>query len=210
MKLAVLFPGIGYTCDKPLLYYAEKLALAYGYEVKRVVYGNFPSGVKGDREKMKAALESAFAQTEEILTDVNFGKYEDILFISKSVGTVVAACYRQKYHIACRSISFTPLAETFAFIESVSVESTSRECASAGDTLCGTQGIMFHGTSDPWVQDSSVIREGCERIGQPLYITENGNHSLETGDVAQDIANLLKIMRQVEAYIKAGIKEERL
>ena len=65
MKLAVLFPGIGYTCDKPLLYYAEKLALAYGYEVKRVVYGNFPSGVKGDREKMKAAFESAEKEDAE-------------------------------------------------------------------------------------------------------------------------------------------------
>ena len=24
-KIAVLFPGIGYTCDKPLLYYSAKL-----------------------------------------------------------------------------------------------------------------------------------------------------------------------------------------
>ena len=24
-SIAVLFPGIGYTCDKPLLYYSEKL-----------------------------------------------------------------------------------------------------------------------------------------------------------------------------------------
>ena len=206
MKLAVLFPGIGYTCDKPLLYYAGKLAQGLGYELKRVEYGNFPAGIKGDQEKMKAAFESALTQTEEILKDVDFAQYEDILFISKSVGTVVAACYRQKYHIACRSISFTPLEETFMFIEAhdiVPTDTMPRECASAG-------GIMFHGTKDPWAQDSSVIRKGCERIGQPLYITENGNHSLETGNVAVDIANLQKIMEQVEAYIKSGIAEEGL
>ena len=29
-KLAVIFPGIGYTKDKPLLYYAGKLAKAAG------------------------------------------------------------------------------------------------------------------------------------------------------------------------------------
>ena len=216
MKLAVLFPGIGYTCDKPLLYYAGKLAQGLGYELKRVEYGNFPAGIKDDQEKMKAAFESALTQTEEILKDVDFAQYEDILFISKSVGTVVAACYRQKYHIACRSISFTPLEETFMFIEASSAGGSSagahdivptdtmpRECASAG-------GIMFHGTKDPWAQDSSVIRKGCERIGQPLYITENGNHSLETGNVAVDIANLQKIMEQVEAYIKSGIAEEAL
>lgn len=206
MKLAVLFPGIGYTCDKPLLYYAGKLAQGLGYELKRVEYGNFPAGIKGDQEKMKAAFESALTQTEEILKDVDFAQYEDILFISKSVGTVVAACYRQKYHIACRSISFTPLEETFMFIEAhdiVPTDTMPRECVSAG-------GIMFHGTKDPWVRDSSLIRKGCERIGQPLYITENGNHSLETGNVALDIANLQKIMEQVEAYIKSGIAEEDL
>lgn len=108
--------------------------------------------------------------------------YEDILFISKSVGTIVAACYEQKYQIKARSISFTPLEDTFSFASG--------------------QGIMFHGTADPWVKDSRVIREGCEKIGQPLYITENANHSLETGDVATDLVNLAKIMGQVEEYIK--------
>ena len=29
-KIAVFFPGIGYTCDKPLLYYSAKLAAAKG------------------------------------------------------------------------------------------------------------------------------------------------------------------------------------
>ena len=32
-KIAVLFPGIGYTCDKPLLYYTGKLAVARGYKI---------------------------------------------------------------------------------------------------------------------------------------------------------------------------------
>ena len=32
MKLAVFFPGIGYHCDKPLLYYAKKLTQQCRYE----------------------------------------------------------------------------------------------------------------------------------------------------------------------------------
>ena len=51
MKLAVLFPGIGYHVDKPLLYYGRKLAVQRGYEVVGVPYGNFPDGVKGSPEK---------------------------------------------------------------------------------------------------------------------------------------------------------------
>ena len=47
-KLAVLFPGIGYTCDKPLLYYSWKVLKKLDYEVFPVPYTGFPDGVKGD------------------------------------------------------------------------------------------------------------------------------------------------------------------
>ena len=32
-KLAVIFPGVGYHTDKPLLYYSKKLAFQNGYEI---------------------------------------------------------------------------------------------------------------------------------------------------------------------------------
>ena len=37
-KLAVIFPGVGYHSDKPLLYYSKKLAKNHGYEIKEVKY----------------------------------------------------------------------------------------------------------------------------------------------------------------------------
>ena len=62
-KIAVFFPGIGYTCDKPLLYYGAKLAAEKGYEIARVPYGNFPPNVKGDAEKMYQCFVSAREQS---------------------------------------------------------------------------------------------------------------------------------------------------
>ena len=41
-KLAVFFPGIGYTVDKPLMYYSRKLAATYGYEIILRPYQEFP------------------------------------------------------------------------------------------------------------------------------------------------------------------------
>ena len=35
-KIAVLFPGIGYHTDKPLLYYGKKLAGERGYEIVEI------------------------------------------------------------------------------------------------------------------------------------------------------------------------------
>ena len=85
MKLAVIFPGIGYHADKPLLYYSKKLAKNYGFEIVEVPYGNFPKGVKGSPDKMKEAFFAAVKQTEEILKDVDFASCDKLLFISKSI-----------------------------------------------------------------------------------------------------------------------------
>ncbi len=179
-KLAVLFPGIGYTCDKPLLYYGGKLAAFCGYEVWRVTYGNFPSDVKKDAEKMEAAAQSALKQAEKLLKDEDFSERE-ILFLSKSIGTVVAAAYAKKHDLRVKSVSFTPVEQTFLYAEG--------------------EGIMFHGTADPWTKDTERIQKKCGRIGQKLYLVDSGNHSLETGDVTADIRNLEEIMQRVKEYI---------
>ena len=58
MKLVVCFPGIGYHCDKPLLYYGRRVAGSVGYkEYKNVEYVNRIGNVKGDPVKMQAAFE---------------------------------------------------------------------------------------------------------------------------------------------------------
>ena len=186
MKLACLFPGIGYTCDKPLLYYSGKMLRAMGWEVRQVPYTGFPSGIKGDREKMKAAAELALSQAEKLLQDVNWEGYEEILFVSKSVGTVVSGLYAIHHHVPCRSVLFTPVEETFQFIPG--------------------KAIVFHGTADPWARSEAVL-EGCRRAGLPLFVTPGANHSLETGKVEKDIEILGETMKKVSAFIQGKAAE---
>lgn len=71
-KLAVIFPGIGYTADKPLLYYASRLAKKHGYQIHTVSYSNLPGNIKGNSIKMKQAFELAFAQTEQTLDTIDW------------------------------------------------------------------------------------------------------------------------------------------
>ena len=101
-KIAVLFPGIGYHTDKPLLYYSKKLARKRGYEIVEVKYGPLPSGVKGNAEKMRKAFEMALIYATEQLAEIDFAAYDAVLFISKSVGTAVAAAYANKFAIIRR------------------------------------------------------------------------------------------------------------
>lgn len=179
-KLAVIFPGIGYHADKPLLYYSKKIAAARGFEVINVPYGGFPKGVKGSPEKMREAFSSALSQAEEILKDIRFEDYAQILFISKSVGTAVSSAYAGKRRLEIRNILYTPVEQTFDFVEN--------------------PGIVFHGTADPWAK-TELVEDGCKRKGLPLYITEGADHSLETGDVFRDLGNMREIMEITGKYI---------
>lgn len=182
MKLAVIFPGIGYHTDKPLLYFAKKLVWACGYEIVEVPYGNFPAGVKGSLEKMEAAFYSALAQTEELLKDIDFSKYDSLLFVSKSIGTAVASAYAGEHGLKAHHIYYTPVEQTFSFVEEEG-------------------GVVFHGTKDPWVE-TDIVKKACAEKKLPLFITQNANHSLETGDVFDDLENLKYIMEETRTYLE--------
>ena len=179
-KIAVLFPGIGYHTDKPLLYYSRALVRERGYEVIEIRYGQLPSGVKGNPEKMREAFEQALKAVEAQLKEVCFDSCEDILFISKSMGTALAASYAMKNRIAARQVYYTPVKESFEAI--------------------GREGIVFHGTADSWA-DTEVICEECKKRGLPLYLTEGANHSMETGDTRADLRIMQEIMERTAAYI---------
>ena len=87
MKLAVFFPGIGYHCDKPLLYYSQKLAQECGYEETIALSYTYDGGnIRGNEEKMQQAFESLYEQA-----------------------------YAEKHSIRCRQILYTPLKYTYNF-----------------------------------------------------------------------------------------------
>ena len=179
-KLAVIFPGIGYTADKPLLYYTSRLARKHGYQIQTVSYGTLPENVKGDPEKIKQAFDLALEQTERSLGSIDWNSYGSILFISKSIGTVISSAYASRHDLTVKSILFTPLAETFSL------------------PLAGS--IAFHGTADPWAETDSIQKLAAQK-DVPLFLTQNANHSLETGDVLTDIFILKTTMERVQRFI---------
>ena len=132
-KIAIFFPGIGYTVDKPLLHYGRRLAASLGYDIRLLPYGGFPKKVKGDKSKMAESYEMALKQSKEMMADLDLKEYGEILFVGKSVGTIVAAAIAsentEKERI--RLVLYTPLEETFSFPFQ--------------------KAAVFTGSSDPWV-----------------------------------------------------------
>ena len=75
-KLMIFFPGIGYTNDRPLLYYTGKMAVSeFGFTLKKVNYPGLPDKVKGDPVKMKEAFQAALRSAEDDLKGLDFSAY---------------------------------------------------------------------------------------------------------------------------------------
>ena len=185
-RLALVFPGIGYTADKPMLHYGRRLAERFGYETRVLAYGGFPKKIGGDRDKLRQCCEIALRQAEEQLADTDFCTYDDVLFIGKSIGTVAAAelAANSPARERIRLLLYTPLEETFAF--------------PLGDA------VVFTGGGDPWVGGSEGrIPALCRERRIPCFVIEEANHSLETADPLRDVQNLELILRDTNAFIRA-------
>ena len=186
-KLAVFFPGVGYTIDKPLLHYSRRLAADQDYEIKLLPYAGFPEKIKGDRAKMVESFKLALKQAEDMLSDMDLTGLEDILFVGKSVGTIVAAKIAAESPAAekIRLVLYTPLEDTFTFLKDTA------EC------------IMFTGAADHWVGGANSRISGlCAEKKIPCYVIPEANHSLESGDLYNDLQNMQQIIKTTEEFIR--------
>ena len=189
-KLAVVFPGIGYTVDKPLLHCSRRLASSLGYDVKLLPYTGFPKKVIGDRNRMEESYQIALEQSVRMLSDTDLTRYEDILLIGKSIGTIVAARLASESPARDRTglILYTPLQDTFLFPF--------------------TDAIAFTGSADPWTRARTPITQLCEERGIPCHVIPQANHSLESDDVLQDVKNLESIMEKTRDYMLAHMHKK--
>ena len=185
-KIQVIFPGVGYHCDKPLLYYGRKVAYEAGYQTFINISYNCPvDRIRGNEEKMKTAVEAMFSQAEQQLREVSWDTYEDILFVSKSIGTVIAAMYVQKHlDREVKHLLYTPLKETFLAFEDVGK----------------IDAMAFIGSEDPWSHVPSVIQQ-AEALGISIHRYEGANHSLETEDTFRNLEILTDVMDKSKKYL---------
>lgn len=170
-KLVVLFPGGNYSVDMPLLYYANFKYVVQGYEKLAISYGDYVKDVTEDSKKK--LRESVLHQVEHI----DFKDYEDIIFISKSMGTTIAGWLQQTLGIKVRHIFLTPIEETLQYI------------TSDRDII-----IIIAGKCDKLL-DAYKLKQHCEEAGVSLHQIEGVGHRLEVfGDMDSNIDILKEIV----------------
>ena len=185
-KIAVIFPGMGYTKDRPLLYYAGKIARNCGYNLIFIRYEDisFDKETLRDHGEMTRILGKCINSAEDILSDTDFSEAGDVIFISKSLGCVVAAAIAKRHGIQAKHIFFTPIEQFRDF----------------ADDDCG---IVFYGGGDPFA-DPDTIGSICRAKRIEAYRIEGANHSLEVDDVKADIDNLSYVMNIISDKISGN------
>lgn len=133
---------------------------------------------------MLEAFNKAIVQAEEQLKGTDFASCEDVIFASKSIGTVAASIYASKHNVPARQVYFTPFKQTFSL-------------AQEGN------GLVFFGDRDKWI-DTDTIRDLCSSKKLNYRIIEGADHALETGRVHVDVENINKIIQEAEDYLVGG------
>lgn len=171
-KLVIMFPGVGYNMDCPLLYYASFLYEAKGYEQVHLKYNSifFEPDLTREEKTLKVR-----EYVWEKAKDIDFDPYDEVIFLSKSFGTAEAGILAEKLGINPVQIYLTPVPRALPYIKEA-------------DTV-----VM--GTADEVYPE---CKEYCDAHGiRPMYV-EGANHSLE---VEGKPYKSLEILRDVMRYI---------
>ena len=180
--LAVIFPGKNYSAERPLLDYAAKVAKEYNCDILLLEYGYQSARVDLQREQMGIIVE----ECQTAITSIPV--YEKYMFISKSMGTVIAGRVASELDIQKKTshLYLTPIPEAIPFIQQ-----------SAGSVIYGSIDPLF---TDQHSQEIDAL--GNIRI----YRIDDANHALEVGTVNESLAILIVIINLYHEYFTDVLK----
>ena len=169
-KLIVLFPGAGYGLDCPLLYYADFLYETKGFDRIHLNYQNILSNSNLSLEERLLKIR---AYISEQIRDVNFTSYDEIIFLSKSVGSVEAGILAEKLGINVIQIFITPIEQAISY--------------------CRDDSYVIIGTLDTAYQ---IYKKYCDAHEIKVLYLNNANHSLEVEGQPYQSIDILKMVLQ--------------
>jgi len=179
--LAVIFPGQNYSAERSLLDYAAKAAREYDCDILMLEYGYQSARVELKREEIGIVVDEGKAAV------ISLPEYEKYLFISKSMGTVIAGRIAEELGIGKKTshLYLTPLADTIPLIQQ-------------------SRGMVIYGGSDPlFTEQNSLEINGLPRT--KVYRIDDANHSLEVGNVNESLAILMVIINLYHEYLRDAL-----
>lgn len=174
-KLVVMFPGKNYSCEKPTLHYAGLAARECGYDILALEYGYQAARTELEYREIPKIIEDSERAVRQLI-----GSYEEIVFISKSLGTVVAGEVHRKLGAGAnvRQIYLTPIPDTLPYIHE-------------------TRAVVVYGTKDDLFPAELASRLTASNRLKIVSIP-GANHVLETARAEES----LEILRGLTVLYK--------
>lgn len=173
--IVVCFPGTGFTCRETLF---ERCAEAYvrrGYLNVRLDFSHIPFK---EIESLEEAVSAALRSVKRQLEGVHFTDYADVVWISKSLGTICAAEAEKELSVHPRHLLLTPVPMTLAALSPQARVIT-----------------MVLGTLDRFI-GGEALAEYCLQRGYRYCLVDGVGHNLK--DEA-DPARTERIIDQIAA-----------
>ena len=156
--IAVCFPGTGFTCKEALF---ERLGADYAaleYDIIKLDFSHIPFR---EIESLEEAIAVAQRAVKRQLSHVAFAEYDDVVFLSKSLGTILAIEHDNANDICARHLFLTPLNKTLLQI---------RPKTKVIAMVLGTQDRFLTGRA---------LASFCEERGIRYCLIDGVNHSLK-------------------------------
>lgn len=169
-KLIVFFPGAGYGMECPLLYYADFIYETNGFDRIHLNYLNiFSNRDLSLEDKLQNVREYILEQVKNI----NFDLYDEVVFLSKSVGSVEAGILAERLNLAVTQVFITPIEEAISY--------------------CNCESYVVIGTQDKAYE---VYKEHCDKKKIKALYIKDANHSLEVERQPYESIDVLKNVMQ--------------
>ena len=170
-NLVVTFPGIR-GCEIPLLYFGAKYYEDKGYE--KIFVGHPPLD--------ELDFEGLYEDARKQLQTVDFTRYDKVVFVAKSMGTVVAGRIKEAFQIPATMIMLTPIEETIPYIR--------------GDNDIA---LIAAGSKDRYLA-TAKLEEICIKEQIPYYIEPDVGHRMEVkGDLEKDLRVITNVMQHLQS-----------
>jgi len=188
-QTALVFPGFGYTCQMPLLFYSLKALLQKGLNVLTVEYNysrdaQFRALSKEEQiGRLHADVEASYRAAQ------NQGYTEIVTLIGKSLGTrAIAHLLKQHSELKnAKIVWLTPLIKDQNLREQI----TDHEAGS----------LIAIGTADPYY-DEDILASLQSNPKVSVVLIDDGDHGLQVqGDLNQSLKALSRVMASVTRFL---------
>ena len=177
---AIVFPGLGYTCQGPVLSYPTFELLARGADVLQVEYNTRRS------ESHKEEVEDAIAACQELLQQRT---YKRLTVIGKSLGTMVMGnlLTTQTLPLAIQAIWLTPVLTVPTF------QAQLRNLSHPS--------LFVIGTADPYYKPD-LLKEIQAVTTREVLVIEEADHGLLIQDnVLASIHVMERVIRSMQTFL---------